>query len=107
MPVVYAIRCTNGYHYVGCTAGSLTKRMREHRSLLNAGNHSSRKLQKDWERFGDAAFECIALEACSATASVMDKRIREMFWMQKFSSLGKLYNQYQTSFQPKRSSAMR
>lgn len=100
MPVVYALKCSNGWGYVGCTAGKLNKRMREHRCLLNSGDHKVTKLQEDWDTLGAEAFSMVGLEELPRESTVVDKRIRELYWMQHFSTKGKLYNQYQVSFQP-------
>lgn len=100
MPVVYALKCSNGWAYVGCTAGKLSKRMREHRCILRAGEHKVGLLQKDWDELGEQAFSILALESMPETSSVVDKRVRELYWMQHFSVKGKLYNQHQVSFQP-------
>lgn len=101
MPVVYAVKCLpTGFAYVGCTAGKLNKRMREHRCLLNAGEHKVTLLQQDWDRLGEEAFTIVALEQLPEPSNVVDKRVRELYWMQHFSVTGKLYNQYQVSFQP-------
>jgi group I intron endonuclease len=99
MAVVYGIRNKlNGFVYVGCTAGKLAKRMREHRSLLNGWKHTATQLQTDWHKHGESAFEIVTLEMLPEGASVVTKRVRELYWMQHFSTA--LYNAHQTSFAP-------
>lgn len=99
MAVVYAlIHQPSGYAYIGCTKGDLAKRMREHRCLLNAGTHSATKLQEDWARDGETAFAMKPIETLKANASVVDKRVRELYWMQWYAVKGKLYNLYQVSY---------
>lgn len=99
MAVVYAIRNKlNGFVYVGCTAGNLNKRMREHRCLLNGWKHTATKLQTDWTLHGETAFEIVALETLPKDASVVTKRVRELYWMQHYSTT--LYNAFQISFAP-------
>ena len=99
--VIYALfHVTTCYAYIGCTKGKLGKRMREHRCLLNQGRHMATKMQEDWDRDGEGAFEMRVLEILPDDASVFDKRVREMYWMQQFASLDGLYNAYQNSFRP-------
>ncbi len=99
MAVVYAIRNRlNGFVYVGCTAGKLAKRMREHRCLLNSWKHTATKLQTDWHKHGEAEFEIVALETLPQDATVVTKRVRELYWMQFYST--SLYNAFQNSFAP-------
>lgn len=99
MAVVYAIRNKlNGFVYVGCTAGKLAKRMREHRCLLNNWKHTATLLQTEWHKHGEAEFEIVTLETLPQDATVVTKRVRELYWMQFYST--KLYNAFQNSFAP-------
>ncbi len=99
MPAIYAIRHkASGFVYIGCTKGKLAKRMREHRCLLNQGKHLCTKLQSDWKRDGESAFESIELEHLADDATVVDKRVRELAWMQQHQAA--LYNEHQVSFAP-------
>ena len=46
MAIVYALTITSYVGtYIGCTRGKLSKRLREHRCLLNAGKHTCGGLQ--------------------------------------------------------------
>lgn len=56
---VYAIRCKeNGKMYIGRTGEtSLEKRYKKHRYRLNKGICYSKSLQKDWDKYGQSAFE--------------------------------------------------
>jgi hypothetical protein len=72
--------------------------MREHRCLLNQGKHLCKKLQADWNADRESGFEVLELERLPDTASVVDKRIKELHWMQVHSE--KLYNEHQVSFAP-------
>lgn len=56
---VYAIRCKeNGKMYIGRTGeASLEERYKKHRYRLNKGICYSKSLQKDWNKYGQAAFE--------------------------------------------------
>ena len=99
MPCIYALRNkVTDFAYIGCTKGKINKRMREHRCLLNSGKHLSTKLQEDWGKGAESDFEIIKLEELSENATVVDKRERELYWMQVYKE--KLYNLYQVSFQP-------
>lgn len=101
MPMIYAIRNTiNGFAYVGCTAGSLAKRMREHRCLLNQGKHTATMMLDDWKEHGQKCFEIVVLEELAPDASVVDKRVRELYWMQVYGTQDKIYNAFQNSFAP-------
>ena len=51
--------------YVGCTNSSLAKRFGQHKHLLRRGLHTNHELQKDWDRYGEAAFSIIPLGVCS------------------------------------------
>ena len=99
MAVVYGIRNKlTGFVYVGCTAGKLAKRMREHRCLLNNWKHTATLLQTDWHKYGEAEFEIVTLETLPQEATVVTKRVRELYWMQFYST--SLYNAFQNSFAP-------
>lgn len=99
MAVVYGIRNKlTGFVYVGCTAGKLAKRMREHRCLLNGWKHTATLLQTDWHKYGEAEFEIVTLETLPQDATVVTKRVRELYWMQHYST--SLYNAFQNSFAP-------
>ena len=99
MAVVYGIRNKlNGFVYVGCTKGKLAKRMREHKCLLNSWKHTATQLQLDWQKHGESAFEIVTLEMLPSDASVVTKRVRELYWMQFYSTT--LYNAFQNSFAP-------
>lgn len=101
MPMIYAIENkVTGFAYVGCTKGNLAKRMREHRCLLNQGKHLATKMQEDWKQQGEQVFKTIELERLAEDATVVEKRVRELYWMQKYQD--KLYNAHQVSFAPTR-----
>jgi GIY-YIG catalytic domain len=99
MVTVYKLECgATGEVYIGCTAGKLGKRMREHRSLLKAGKHSSR-LQEAWNEHA-GTFQMKPLEVLPETAGVIEKRERELAWLRHFQSQGLLLNDHVISFQP-------
>jgi group I intron endonuclease len=96
---IYGIRnLITGNVYVGCTAAKLNKRMREHKCTLNANKHSSKMFQAEWLEYGQDKFEMMVFEELKDDSSVVDKRVAELYWMQK--NQGNLYNAYQNSFAP-------
>ena len=100
MDKIYELRCLiNNYVYVGCTAGSLNKRMREHRCLLRANSHKCTKLQYDWKLYGEKAFTINILEELP-DATLIVKREAELRWMKVFERSNTLYNLYLVSFRP-------
>lgn len=98
MVTIYAIECTeNRKCYVGCTAGNIKKRMREHRCLLNSGKHSAKEMCRDWSTFGPDVFRIKTLEI-SRCSTVQEKREAELRWMRHYSARGLLYNAFEISF---------
>lgn len=100
MVTIYALRClVNKKAYIGCTEAKLSKRLREHRCLLNNNKHNEKLLQNDWNEYGSSHFEIVALEMFS-NSSVEHKRKSETAWMAKFDTDGLLYNTNRASFMP-------
>jgi Straboviridae intron-associated endonuclease 1 len=55
---VYAITClATGERYVGSTM-DLRARWGNHKTFLNQGVHSSKKMQESWNKYGPAQFTC-------------------------------------------------
>lgn len=101
MVTIYKLYCIHtGETYIGCTAGKLGKRMREHRCLLNANRHSAAKMQELWNEHGSAGFRLESIEALPKTATVIDKRKRELFWMEHYDKQNLLLNHCKASFAP-------
>lgn len=99
--MIYAIvNKVSGFAYIGCTKANLNKRMREHRCLLNQGKHLAIQMQTDWNEHGEQAFMALEVERLANDASVVEKRVRELYWMQQYQD--RLYNAHQTSFAPTR-----
>ena len=98
MIVIYALECTDGV-YVGCTAGKLNKRLREHRCLLNAGVHKATGLQKAWEK-DPTSFRIRAVDLLVDDAPIIMKRERELFWMKHYRDNNVLLNDFVISFSP-------
>ena len=100
MVTIYALTCIiNGKAYVGSTKAKLGKRMREHRCLLEQGQHATGGLLDDWRRFGGSSFRMAELEGLP-TADLPARRTAELRWMDHFASKGLLYNEHRISMQP-------
>ena len=97
MVTIYYI--TDGIHnkfYIGCTAGKVGKRWREHRCLLKNGKHKCRPLQDAWDLSEGIKFACRVIEYCEPQM----KRERELYYLNLYKEQGNLYNQYIQSFSP-------
>lgn len=100
MVTIYGLEdATTGAAYIGCTAGRIGKRMREHRCLLKAGKHTSIKLQIAWNDHADK-FQMKPLEVMPDGVSVIVKRERELFWMKQYRDMGLLLNENEISYSP-------
>lgn len=100
MVTIYGLEDTStGAAYVGCTSGKIGKRMREHRSLLKAGKHTSRRLQEAWNDHA-GLFQMKVLETMPADVSVIEKRERELSWMKHYRVQDLLLNENELSFRP-------
>jgi hypothetical protein len=100
MVTIYGLEdASTGAAYVGCTAGRPGKRMREHRSLLKSGKHTSRKLQEAWNDHA-GQFQMKVLETMPAEVSVIEKRERELSWMKHYRAQSLLLNDNELSFRP-------
>jgi hypothetical protein len=101
MVTIYKLGCIHtGEAYIGCTAGKIGKRMREHRCLLNGNKHKAARLQALWNQYGSSGFRLDSLETLPKTADVIQKRKREIFWMEHYDKDGKLLNHCKASFAP-------
>jgi hypothetical protein len=100
MVTIYGLEdASTGAAYVGCTSGKIGKRMREHRSLLKAGKHTSRRLQEAWNDHA-GLFQMKVLETMPADVSVIEKRERELSWMKHYRVQDLLLNENELSFRP-------
>ena len=101
MVTIYKLYCVHtGEAYIGCTSGKLGKRMREHKCLLNGNRHKARRMQELWNEHGSEGFRLESLETLPKTATVIDKRKREIFWMEHYEKLGLFLNHCKASFAP-------
>lgn len=68
---VYGIKnIHNGRIYVG-SSKNLKSRLRLHFSLLRKGSHKNRKIQKDFNRYGEDAFEVVHLSSATSEKSAL------------------------------------
>lgn len=68
---VYGIRNKyNGRVYVGSTK-NLKLRLQRHFSMLRAGTHKNRKIQKDFTRYGENSFEVVVLSTATNEKSAL------------------------------------
>lgn len=76
---IYAIEnLVTGRDYIGATTISFAERWRVHQKALRAGRHSNRLLQRDWDLYGEAAFEFYIVEVVNDRRDAMD---REAHWL--------------------------
>ena len=81
----------NGKVYVGETS-NIVVRWAEHRKMLNNGTHHSKKLQEDWNTYGEDAFE---FKVIAIDPNVPNKYLRlllEDLFIHKYNSVCKGYN---------------
>ena len=50
--------------YVGCTTNSLAKRFGQHKYLLRRNQHPNKRLQEDWNKYGEQAFHAFVIAEC-------------------------------------------
>lgn len=96
MAKVYALYLdTDPRFYIGCTRGSTTKRLREHRCLLRAGKHTCKPLQEAYDAKEPRELFMKHLDECGD--DLQSRRAAELKAMQQFRS--KLFNEA-ISFRP-------
>jgi GIY-YIG catalytic domain len=80
---VYAIRCmTTGQVYIGASE-HVGGRVGQHFSLLRAGKHPNRLLQRAWAVHGESAFNVEVLQIVEAEVPLADV---EAAWMHRLRS---------------------
>jgi group I intron endonuclease len=88
MSGVYAIVHTNSNRlYIG-SSGNMVKRWTQHKSHLRHQHHSSQKLQRAWDKYGEDSFKFIVIEECN----ISELRTREQYWMDVFNSYENGFN---------------
>lgn len=90
MATIYGLTChvTNKI-YVGISK-DISKRFREHRSLLRHGKHFEPELQNDWIKYGEGQFYMSVLQDLPEMATMVEKQQAEVGWMDKNGD--RLYN---------------
>lgn len=87
--MVYEIRCSvTGKSYVGSTNNSVG-RMNSHFGLLKRGKHHSIKLQRAWDKYGEATFY---FDLCDYGISRERIRDAEQRWIDRLDSFKNGYN---------------
>lgn len=70
---VYAIKCTaNGRVYIGQSI-NMGRRIGEHFSDLRNGGHHNKKIQEDYDRYGEGAFDYEVIREGTFTQEELDK----------------------------------
>jgi group I intron endonuclease len=79
---VYRIALGDGRCYIGSSV-DVVRRWKEHRRLLDAGEHHSAYLQRAWQKHGADAFTFHVVEQCERSAFVA----REQHWIDASDSV--------------------
>lgn len=79
--VYYIEHKVSGKKYIG-SSSDLKKRFQTHRRQLRKGTHANIKLQRSWDKYGEAAFAFAILEL----AKPRELLGREQFWLDRFDS---------------------
>ena len=102
---IYAIRCEqNGKVYIGRTQ-DIERRLREHITELRNGNkriyngrgYGPSDFQKDFNKYGESAFEIYILEEAVPPEVV---REREAYWIAEYNATDREYGYNKNSEQP-------
>lgn len=89
MPYIYKIEnMINHKVYIGQTVKSLSARKADHYCLLRHNKHHSTKLQKDWNEYGEEAFNFQKVLECSEE----ELNTQEAYYIQLFDSYQNGYN---------------
>lgn len=87
---IYEIRNTvNGKRYIGSSV-NIKARWRAHRSALNRNINVSIKLQRAWEKYGEASFEFNIIEIVTGDKKELYKR--EQYYIDLYDSANSGYN---------------
>lgn len=94
MQGIYSIRCVYENNvYIGSSV-DINRRWKEHISKLNKGTHSNKRLQEDWDAYGDESFIFEILEETTNLIESEQKYI-DSFWPA-------CYNSSQSAWNPQR-----
>jgi group I intron endonuclease len=88
---IYMIRNKiTGKGYIGQTANNFGDRRDSNFAKLRHNKHDNIDLQEDWNNFGEENYEFVVLEDLESPRNIDE---REKFWIAKFKSEGKSFNQ--------------
>lgn len=90
MPVIYRIKNKKNDKVLIACAKTAKRTFLEHRKLLRCGGHPNAGLQRDWNDYGESAFEFDVVENIAAG---VDSAAREQYHMEQHDALSKGYNQ--------------
>lgn len=89
-PGVYRIRNTiTGCEYIGGTTRTFRLRWNQHTANLRFNRHDNKKMQADWNKYGESAFEFSVIEVVKDKSAVFD---REIHWQNRGFSVEGRYN---------------
>ena len=92
---IYLIQNKHGGIYIGQTK-YLKKRWIFHCNRLNNNKHDNINLQKDWNKYGESAFEFKIAEEVTT-----DLTISEQYWIDAYRAAGiKIYNMIPAGYPP-------
>lgn len=86
----------NNKSYIGSSVTSIENRLKRHFSMLNKGNHHSKKLELAWKKYAVENFKTEILESFEIK-DIRFIRKREEFWIEKFNSFHNGYNSIPTA----------
>ena len=88
MTGIYGIHnSASGKWYIG-QAVDIAKRFRQHKAMLQSGNHRNKHLQSAYDKYGAEAFEFVILEQCD----LAELNPKEKLWVRTKSSFCDGYN---------------
>lgn len=76
--------------YVGSTVNNYKRRWnKQHRSMLRGNRHYNQYLQNAWNKYGENAFEYVAIEFVEDVGNLID---REQYWRDYYAETSGVYN---------------
>ena len=86
---VYEILCTvTKMRYIGSSRRSIENRFSHHKAMLKTDGYHNSKLQKDYDIYGEAAFEFRLVKECSKEETFNEEQRRMDYWFAR----NKCYN---------------
>ena len=74
---IYKIICVNNKFYIGSST-NIDRRLKEHTSLLKRNKHLNKRLQKDWNKYGEKNFRFEIIETIN---NINKLSVREQWWI--------------------------